>query len=49
MNQISAVEEIEEAKLDDAMIQKDDLELQVIAKSDGNLYVTTRKEKQQEN
>lgn len=49
MNQISAVEEIEAAKLDDAMIQKDDLERQVIAKSDGNLYVTTRKEKQQEN
>lgn len=49
MTRVSAIEEIEAAKLDDAMIQKDDLELQMIAKSDGNLYVTTRKEKQQEN
>nr|POE44753.1 wat1-related protein [Quercus suber]POF09254.1 wat1-related protein [Quercus suber] len=49
MKRISAIEKIETAKLDDAMIQKDDFELQVIAKSDGNLYVTTKKEKQQEN
>ncbi|KAM3736111.1 hypothetical protein ACB098_10G139000 [Castanea mollissima] len=49
MARISAIEEIEAAKLDDAMIQKGDLELQMIAKSDSNLYVTTRKEKQQEN
>lgn len=49
MTRVSAIEEIEAAKLDDAMIQKDDLELQMIAKSDGNLYVTTRKEKHQEN
>lgn len=49
MTRVSAIEEIEAAKLDDVMIQKDDLELQMIAKSDGNLYVTTRKEKQQEN
>ncbi|XP_030947871.1 WAT1-related protein At1g09380-like isoform X1 [Quercus lobata] len=48
MKRISAIEEIEAAKLDDAMIQKDDLELQVIA-DDDNLYVTTRKEKHQEN
>ena len=48
MKRISAIEEIEAAKLDDAMIQKDDLELQVIA-DDNNLYVTTRKEKHQEN
>ena len=45
---MNAIEEIEATKLHDGLV-KDDLELQMNAKSNGNLHVTTRKEKQLEN
>uniref|UniRef100_A0A2N9G722 WAT1-related protein n=1 Tax=Fagus sylvatica TaxID=28930 RepID=A0A2N9G722_FAGSY len=48
MKRINAIEEIEATKLHDGLV-KDDLELQMNAKSNGNHDVTTRKEKHLEN